>query len=219
MAFLSASTAVKIVRSPFNSVSQISHSIVITFTGTVLLHLFAAVLAHPKYSPPEPKPIASLYIPCPSPFSALDAFIKTSAASYNLDLFQCIPPAPPTPNGISTTLPVESAEGSKKGAKGGEGMRRGLEVYKEKHPNIEAILIGTRRGDPHGGEFFPSFLIKLRWTEIGRQFPAKLSHFNQTDPGWPKFERINPIINWSYGDVWKFLRTLNVPYCELYDQG
>lgn len=129
-----------------NLVSPIADSTTIIITGTVLLHLFAAVLSNPKYSPPEPKPIAGLYIPCPSPFTTLESFIKTSVSSYNLDLFQCIPPAAP-----DTTLPVESAGDGKKGEKGGEGMRRGLEVYKGKYPNIEAILIGTRRGDPHGG--------------------------------------------------------------------
>ncbi|KAJ7481475.1 hypothetical protein FB451DRAFT_1236165 [Mycena latifolia] len=49
--------------------------------------------------------------------------------------------------------------------------------------------------------------------------PPTLSHRNMTDPDWPQFERINPIINWDYADVWAFLRTLKVPYCDLYDCG
>lgn len=36
-----------------------------------------------------------------------------------------------------------------------------------------------------------------------------------------KWERrhLNPIIDWSSGEVWEFIHTYNVPYCCLYDQG
>ena len=30
---------------------------------------------------------------------------------------------------------------------------------------------------------------------------------------------LNPIIDWEDLDVWEFIRSYNVPYCTLYDQG
>ncbi|EKX72160.1 hypothetical protein BEWA_046240 [Theileria equi strain WA] len=33
------------------------------------------------------------------------------------------------------------------------------------------------------------------------------------------FKRINPLLNWTYGDVWNFIRFFKLEYCELYDQG
>lgn len=51
------------------------------------------------------------------------------------------------------------------------------------------------------------------------RFPDKLGFRNPTDQGWPEFVRINPIINWSFSDVWTFLKRLDVAYCSLYDQG
>ncbi|KAH9937797.1 adenine nucleotide alpha hydrolases-like protein [Epithele typhae] len=77
-------------------------------------------------------------------------------------------------------------------------MRIALSLYKSRFPEVEAIMIGTRRTDPHG---------------------AKLGYRNPTDADWPRFVRVNPIINWSYADVWSYLQKFNVPYCSLYDEG
>lgn len=63
---------------------------------------------------------------------------------------------------------------------------------------IKGIFIGTRHGDPNceGQEFFcPS------------------------SRGWPPFMRINPVLNWTYSDVWRYLRDASASYCCLYDKG
>lgn len=178
---------------------------------TVLLHLYAAVLTRKVLS--AHKPIFALYIPDPSPFPALEEFIKITVQDYLLDLFTCnlssdiqLPVESVTP-GVSTPTALKGSNGyighslqtqPVGAARGGEGMRRALELYKLRFPDIQAILVGTRRTDPHG---------------------TTLSYRNVTDPGWPAFERVNPIINWAYSDVWTFLRKLNVPYCTLYNEG
>lgn len=55
----------------------------------------------------------------------------------------------------------------------------------QKARDIRAIFVGTRRDDPHG---------------------PQLSARSWTDKDWPKIERIHPILDWTYSDVWQFLR-------------
>ncbi|KAI0267281.1 hypothetical protein BC834DRAFT_968807 [Gloeopeniophorella convolvens] len=155
---------------------------------TVILHLYAAALAKRTVNPSIP----ALYIPVPSPFPALETFIVDAARAYNVSIFNCIPPTPTA----ASVEPVTPGGGVP--AKGGDGMRQALELYRARFPTVEAILIGTRRTDPHG---------------------ATLKFRTKTDPDWPPFVRVHPIINWGYAEIWTFLRRLRVPYCSLYDEG
>ncbi|KAF9261757.1 adenine nucleotide alpha hydrolases-like protein [Marasmius fiardii PR-910] len=182
---------------------------------TVLLHLVAGALEKRKASSSSasPSPIPALYIAVPSPFPVLEQFIQKTAEQYNLDLFCVRPPEKESDTVESVVTPEVQTTGSGKDymtaarlphpkavgkSKGGEGMRQALEIYKNQFSHIKGIFIGTRRSDPHG---------------------SKVTHRCMTDPDWPQFERINPIINWSYRDVWTFLRELGIPYCSLYDDG
>jgi len=73
-------------------------------------------------------------------------------------------------------------------------------MAKLKHirPTISAVLMGTRRSDPNS---------------------AMLKDFSPTDSDWPSYMRVNPILNWTYSDVWRFVRQLSLPYSVLYDRG
>ncbi|KAI9086287.1 hypothetical protein K1719_031741 [Acacia pycnantha] len=76
-------------------------------------------------------------------------------------------------------------------------FKSGLETLLKNKP-IRAIFLGVRVGDP---------------TAIGQE------QFSPSSPGWPAFMRVNPILDWSYRDVWAFLLTCKVQYCCLYDRG
>jgi 3'-phosphoadenosine 5'-phosphosulfate sulfotransferase (PAPS reductase)/FAD synthetase len=74
-----------------------------------------------------------------------------------------------------------------------------LSELKVARPVLNGILMGTRRTD---SAYF-----------------ASMSAFAPTDGDWPSFMRINPILEWTYSEIWYFMRKLKLPYCTLYDRG
>jgi len=61
-----------------------------------------------------------------------------------------------------------------------------------------AFVLGTRTTDPNAG---------------------KQGIFSPSSTWMPSFMRINPVLNWSYGHIWHFLRLFKLPYCTLYNDG
>ncbi|KAI9551950.1 hypothetical protein GHT06_022287 [Daphnia sinensis] len=146
----------------------------VSFNGgkdcSALLHLIhAAWTKRNKGSTTDGLRLRALYIRGQDPFPEMEQFIEDTRQRYNLELW---------------TVPGP--------------VRSGLKMALNEHPEIKAILMGTRRSDPHA---------------------ANLQAFQMTDDGWPSVMRVSPILDWSYQQVWLLLRQLNLPYCNLYDKG
>lgn len=127
--------------------------------GTVLLHLYAAALGKRLGPSDEMAPIPAIYIAVPSPFPVLETFITQAAKDYHLDLHYCSP----DDKADTKTVPVNGPNlvSSQSAAKPSGGMKQALEVYKSQFPHIAAILVGTRRSDPHGGDVV-AYYVTLR---------------------------------------------------------
>ncbi|KAJ2773665.1 FAD1 flavin adenine dinucleotide synthetase [Coemansia nantahalensis] len=115
------------------------------------------------------EPLVALYVLYKRSFAEIDEFVAQSVVRYGLDMVERSGP-----------------------------MRQGLQSFKDDYPHIQAIFVGSRRGDPCGRE---------------------LDAFSPTDADWPQFMRVNPVLDWSFDDIWSYMRSAGVRYCRLYDEG
>ncbi|KAJ3326721.1 hypothetical protein HDU76_012701 [Blyttiomyces sp. JEL0837] len=113
--------------------------------------------------------VATLYITPTDPFHEVEEFVENAAEKFKLDMVHISSP-----------------------------MKEGLQHFLNTHPDVKAILIGTRRTDPYA---------------------ANLKDFAPSDNGWPSVMRVHPILDWDYQAIWKYILEVKVPYCELYDKG
>ncbi|CDR95502.1 phosphoadenosine phosphosulfate reductase family domain containing protein, putative [Babesia bigemina] len=61
-----------------------------------------------------------------------------------------------------------------------------------------------------------AFVLGCRSTDFEG---SQISEIEEGSTGGVEFVRIHPLSQWSYGDVWNFLRLFSFDYCSLYDIG
>lgn len=79
-----------------------------------------------------------------------------------------------------------------------DSLKLALTHMTEDMPLIKAVFVGSRNTDPYCEHLQP---------------------MQKTDNDWPDMMRLNPLLEWSYHDIWHYIHMYKVPYCSLYAQG
>ncbi|KAI0379228.1 adenine nucleotide alpha hydrolases-like protein [Hypomontagnella monticulosa] len=100
--------------------------------------------------PPFPRRLQALYIRPLLPFQEVDEFVKTTSATYHLDL---------------TTS--------------NQSMKPALTTYLRERPEVKAVFVGTRRTDPHGANLTFFDETDADWPRFMRIHPVIDWHYRE----------------------------------------
>jgi FAD synthetase len=118
---------------------------------------------------PSPRRIPTCFVTPPQTFLEVDDFVTECSSRYHLDVKRMALP-----------------------------MKLAFTQYLQDNSHVKAILVGTRRTDPHG---------------------ELLTHFDPTDHGWPAFMRVHPVIDWHYWEIWdvcSLTSLLTISFCAAF---
>lgn len=83
--------------------------------------------------------------------------------------------------------------------------------------NLNIIHIHSESKDKGIKEIFHKGIEKM--FIANRAIDNRKSHFSLHIHKRKHIEKICPLINWSFYDVWQYIDSLNVPYCKMYNEG
>ncbi|EKX38757.1 hypothetical protein GUITHDRAFT_115085 [Guillardia theta CCMP2712] len=108
-------------------------------------------------------------------------------------------------------------------------------IYLAQSTGIRCVIMGSRRTDPGCRDLSDLALMDLApiflSSSLSRiELETKINMLRvEGDPGLPgtltskikepSLLRFSPSLEWSFRDVWDFIRAAEIPYCTLYDQG